>query len=115
MQHLALRTDEDFSVIFNCKDTEVGARGGGGAQTSVRLISRTNREIFSLKNFLERSMKNWPISRTGYQKLAQILERGINFSGIFLEPIWNPGRHIPTQKIPKFPPGSRCRQTKTLN
>lgn len=25
MQHPALRTDEDSIVIFNCKDTEVGA------------------------------------------------------------------------------------------
>ena len=25
MQHAALRTDEDSIVIFNCKDTEVGA------------------------------------------------------------------------------------------
>ena len=25
MQHPALRTDEDFIVIFNCEDTEVGA------------------------------------------------------------------------------------------
>ena len=51
-----------------------------------RLPCRTNKEIslkktglFQFTNFLERSIKNWPISRTGYQFQGKFfLERGAN-------------------------------------
>ena len=91
-------------------------------------ISRTKKEIsffkktglFQLTNFLERSIKNWPIfleqgisfranSRTGYKKLAHFLN-GVSILGeIFFRrgpgvPSWSPWRRIPTPKIPKCPP-----------
>ena len=45
--------------------------------------------------------------QNGVSVLGRLLERGINFRGNFFQngvPIWSPGRHIPTQKIPKCPP-----------
>ena len=77
---------------------------------------RTNKEISFLKN---RAISIYKLSRTEYKQLAhsqngvsvlgRILERGFNFRGnIFPNrlPIWSPGWHIPTQKIPKRLPPS---------
>ena len=86
---------------------------------------RTNKEISFLKN---RAISIYKLSRTEYKQLAhsqngvsvlgRILERGFNFRGnIFPNrlPIWSPGWHIPTQKIPKrlppSPPGTERNST----
>ena len=50
--------------------------------------------------------------QNGVSVLGRILERGINFRGIFFQngvPIWSTGRHIPTQRYPSAPPpGGGC-------
>ena len=48
-----------------------------------------------LGRILERGIKNWPISRTGYIFQGNVFQNGV--------PIWSPGRRIPTQ-VP--PPGN---------
>ena len=54
--------------------------------------------LFQFTNFLERSIKNWPISRTGYQFEGKFfLERGANLES------W--AAHTHPKKYPSAPPG----------
>ena len=64
-----------FCVIINCViSTCTGNVLQMGMKKHLFDVSRTNKEIsflenrtISIYNFLERGIKNWPISRTGYQ------------------------------------------------
>ena len=83
--------------------------------------------LIQFKNFLERSIKNQPISRTGYQfqgefqnrvgKIGPFLERGINFRGIFLRKgcqFGVPGGTYPPRKYPRAPPRGRVLVMQTV-
>ena len=60
-----------------------------------------------LGRILERGMKNWPISRTGYQFKGNFSsERGANLDS---------GRHIPTQKIPECPPRGPLERSRSIH
>ena len=62
--------------------------------------------ISVLGRILEQGIKNWPISRTGHQFQGKFFQNGV--------PVWSPGRHIPTQKIPKCPPPPGSHGTNSL-
>ena len=69
MQHPALRTDEDFSVIFNCKDTEVGARGGYSHTSTIRVCAAQRGRDFEAPDLELGIPPSEAFSRTGYKKL----------------------------------------------
>ena len=80
-------------------------------QTVVPLLhpvfQRAGRAYFGASVFLERGISFRANSRTAYKKLAHI-QNGVSILGEFFfqngVPIWSPGQHIPTQKLPKSPP-----------
>ena len=65
-------------------------------RTEYKRLAHFQKGVSVLGRILEQGIKNWPISRTGYQFQGKFLLKGV--------PIQSPGRHIPTQKIPKCTP-----------
>ena len=73
-------------------------------RTEYKKLAHFQNSVSVLGRMLEQGIKNWPISRTGYQFQGKFLQNGV--------PIWSPGRHIPTQKIPKCTPREQSSQEK---
>ena len=66
------------------------------SRTDYKKLAHFQNGVSVLGRLLERGIKNWPISRTGYQFQRKCFLEGV--------PIWSRGRHISTHKIPKCPP-----------
>ena len=59
-------------------------------RTEYKKLAHFQNGVSVLGRILERGIKNWPISRTGYQFQGSFFQNGV--------PIWCPRQHIPTQK-----------------